>query len=184
MYKIHSGDILDDYARISDRIKVIHKENGGVSSARNAGIEVARGKYINFADSDDKLSENFMEECLLFFESQYDSLSVCKTPMLFFDAENAAHWANYQFTKENCSINPFERPDFAFHNVSSCVFKAEDVKSKMFDTALSIGEDMYLVNDIIISAQTKLPNSGLVGLIGKSCYYYRKRSSGETSAID
>lgn len=179
-----SGDILDDYARISNKIRVIHKENGGVSSARNAGIEVARGKYINFTDSDDKLSENFMEECLLFFESKYDSLSVCKTPMMFFDAINSAHWANYQFTKENCSINPLETPDLAFHNVNSCIFKVDDVKNKMFDTTLSIGEDMLFVNEIIIAAQNKVPESSLVGLIGNTCYYYRKRSSGETSAMD
>lgn len=52
------GQICDDYASVDDRIKVIHKSNGGVSSARNAGLECANGKYIWFVDSDDSICEN------------------------------------------------------------------------------------------------------------------------------
>ena len=56
----NSGAICDAYAaRYPDNIFVIHKENGGVSSARNRGLELARGEYVNFMDSDDKLSRNF-----------------------------------------------------------------------------------------------------------------------------
>ena len=47
------GKICDEYAAKDTRIKVIHKENGGLSSARNAGMEVAEGEYIGFVDSDD-----------------------------------------------------------------------------------------------------------------------------------
>ena len=49
----HTGEILDNYAKKDRRIKVIHKENGGVSSARNKGIEAAEGDYIGFIDGDD-----------------------------------------------------------------------------------------------------------------------------------
>ncbi len=48
-----SGDICDEYSNKDGRIVVIHKENGGQSSARNKGIEIAKGKYIGFIDSDD-----------------------------------------------------------------------------------------------------------------------------------
>lgn len=47
------GEICEEYARRDSRIRVIHKENGGLSSARNAGIDVARGEYLGFVDSDD-----------------------------------------------------------------------------------------------------------------------------------
>lgn len=51
--KDHSPKLCDDYARKDARVRVIHKENGGSSSARNAGIEAATGEYIGFLDSDD-----------------------------------------------------------------------------------------------------------------------------------
>lgn len=47
------GEICDEYALKEGRIRVIHQENGGLSAARNAGLEVAQGEYIGFADSDD-----------------------------------------------------------------------------------------------------------------------------------
>lgn len=48
-----SGEICDKFAEIDNRICVIHKENGGLSSARNAGLNIAKGKYVIFLDSDD-----------------------------------------------------------------------------------------------------------------------------------
>lgn len=53
--------ICDEYAKKDNRIKVIHKENGGLSSARNAGLDIATGEYISFIDSDDYVAENFIE---------------------------------------------------------------------------------------------------------------------------
>ncbi|MFF2877278.1 glycosyltransferase family 2 protein [Gottfriedia sp. NPDC057991] len=49
----HCREICDEYATMDQRVKVIHKENGGLSSARNAGLKIAKGKYIAFVDSDD-----------------------------------------------------------------------------------------------------------------------------------
>ena len=59
-----SGDICDQYARKDTRIRVFHKENGGVSSARNLGIDNANGEYICFIDSDDYLDRFFLEELI------------------------------------------------------------------------------------------------------------------------
>ena len=58
-----SGDICDEYAQIDARIKVIHKENGGLSSARNAGLDVCTsgGELIAFVDSDDWLELDMFE---------------------------------------------------------------------------------------------------------------------------
>lgn len=71
------GKICDNYAKRDSRIKVIHKENGGVSSARNAGIKESIGKYICFVDSDDMLIPEFLDECLKSFEDLGVNLAVC-----------------------------------------------------------------------------------------------------------
>ena len=57
-----SGELLDKYAEADSRIIVIHKENGGESSARNAALSCVKGKYVCFVDSDDWLESNAIEE--------------------------------------------------------------------------------------------------------------------------
>lgn len=56
-----SGQICDEYALKDSRIIVIHKENGGLSSARNAGLDIAKGNYVMFVDSDDYVEPQFCE---------------------------------------------------------------------------------------------------------------------------
>lgn len=65
------GQICDDYAKLDDRIVVIHQENKGVSDARNNGLEVATGDYIGFVDSDDWIDQE-MYEVLLNLLIKYD----------------------------------------------------------------------------------------------------------------
>lgn len=57
----HCGEICDRYAADHSNIKVIHRKNGGLSAARNSGIDVAQGKYLQFVDSDDFLEPNVLK---------------------------------------------------------------------------------------------------------------------------
>ena len=59
--KDSSGTICDEYAAKDVRVRVFHKENGGVSSARNMGLDNARGEWITFVDSDDWIDDNYLE---------------------------------------------------------------------------------------------------------------------------
>ncbi|MDT6641236.1 glycosyltransferase, partial [Enterococcus faecium] len=73
----NSGSICDELAKTDNRIKVIHKENGGLSDARNIGIEVAKGDFIGFIDSDDYIDEDmyaFLYNNILKYDAE---LSMC-----------------------------------------------------------------------------------------------------------
>ena len=56
-----SGDICDEYALKDSRIRVLHKKNGGLSSARNAGLDLMQGEYVSFVDSDDWITVDYIE---------------------------------------------------------------------------------------------------------------------------
>ena len=66
----NSGSIIDDYASKDERIKVIHKANGGVSAARNDGLKVATGEYVLFCDSDDMME---IDACEKLYKAGIDS---------------------------------------------------------------------------------------------------------------
>lgn len=64
------GNICEEYAARDSRVEVIHKKNGGLSSARNAGLDIARGEYIAFVDSDDWIEPNTYAEMLAMAEQE------------------------------------------------------------------------------------------------------------------
>lgn len=66
------GKICDTFAGRDNRIRVIHKENGGVSKARNTALDIASGDYITFCDSDDYFKPNHLEQ-LLFYAKKYNA---------------------------------------------------------------------------------------------------------------
>lgn len=79
--KDSSGRMCDEWAKRDSRVKVIHKENGGLSSARNEGLDVATGKYIYFLDSDDYIKTDLLEKALAWMEPdvQLVSFGYCKS---------------------------------------------------------------------------------------------------------
>ncbi|MFL0167757.1 glycosyltransferase [Candidatus Clostridium helianthi] len=73
----NSGKICDEFSKKDDRIIVIHKKNNGLSSARNAGLEIARGNYIGFVDSDDWLDKTMYEVLLKLLKENNSDISCC-----------------------------------------------------------------------------------------------------------
>lgn len=78
-----TGKILDDLTQSDDRIRVIHKENGGVTSARLAGVRAATGEWIGFADGDDAIEPDMYERLLENAHKYNVDISHCGYQMVF-----------------------------------------------------------------------------------------------------
>ena len=71
------GKICDEYAQKDVRVKVVHKNNGGLSDARNAGLDIATGEYIGFVDSDDSIELDMYEELYNNIKENNCDLAIC-----------------------------------------------------------------------------------------------------------
>lgn len=92
----NSGHIADSYAQKDLRFKVIHQKNKGVSSARNTGLEIAKGEYICFADSDDLLEPDYVE--YLYNLSTKNNVDIALTTSMF------SSYGDKQMTKEKYKV--------------------------------------------------------------------------------
>lgn len=88
--KDKSGEICDEYAKKDSRVRVFHKENGGVSSARNLGLDNALGEWVCFVDADDSVSPFYIEHLV--------QRIVCKDQIVMSNVKNV------EYIKENISL--------------------------------------------------------------------------------
>lgn len=79
--------MCDAWEQKDDRIKVIHKKNGGASSARNVGLDIAKGEYIGFVDGDDLIADNMYEVMLRAFEGEQVGMVCCSAQCISGDGE-------------------------------------------------------------------------------------------------
>ena len=87
--KDKSGEICEDYAKKDSRIKVYHKENGGLSDARNYGIEHSKGEYLTFIDSDDYVDTDYIEFLYELIKKGY-KLALCSLHVVY--TSNGGIW--------------------------------------------------------------------------------------------
>lgn len=166
-----TGAIADRYAESDSRVKVIHQENGGVSSARNRGLEVARGEFITFVDSDDTVLPTYLEKL---------HAALCETNA----AISAANWQeNIERTVLHSMIDKRiytqEQADDLFFLASCCgrMFRS----SRM--TVHRFAEDIRYGEDTLFSVQNfyGMPGNTLVTL--EECLYvYERGRAGSATA--
>ena len=93
------GAMCDEWAKKDPRIQVLHKKNGGLSDARNAGLDIASGEYISFVDSDDWIEPDFIEKLLLALQTEQGDMSACAVASYFPDHRDV--WGSKSFAVTN-----------------------------------------------------------------------------------
>ena len=148
------------------------QKNSGVSSARNKGIELATGEFINFLDSDDKWSLNAFKEVLKYSNENHNiKLFSCK--MVFFEAKKGNHLLNYKY-KKNKIVNIEEDYDYIQLSSSSIFIKREAIGNLRYDSDIKYSEDNKFINEIIL-------NEGRYMVLEKPIYYYRRRENDDSA---
>lgn len=172
----YTGEILDNYAKKDRRIKVIHKENGGVSSARNKGIEAAEGDYIGFIDGDDLIEPEMYKTLVDLLEEENADIAHCGYQMVFPDRIDYYHNTGkkkIQTTEEG--LKDLLSGEMIEPGLVNKLYKKELIKNCRLNETVKINEDLLM-------------NYQLFKLSQKSVYYditpysYMIRSSSDTGA--
>lgn len=161
------GKICDEYASKNNRIIVIHKENGGVSSARNAGLDVAQGDYITFVDPDDELDETYEKNIEYLIPDT--SIDVLQYPTLCMEIGTLMNPSVSQYIRGNEIGHLWFKNEIVNYSVSNKIFKRFLFDNFRFPVK-EILEDMCCAVEISEKAKCLyISNWGL--------YKYKKRES-------
>ena len=138
-----SGEICDEYARKDNRVRVFHKENGGVASARQCGMNNARGEYVIHADPDDWVEPNMLEELYGKAKEENADMIICD---VWRDTSKKSTYVKQRlFILEHCVMlkDVFQQLHGSCWNklVKRACYSKYDVN---FPEGLSYGEDTYV----------------------------------------
>lgn len=159
--------ICHEYASKTGNIVVIDKKNGGVGSARNAGIEIAQGKYIAFLDSDDTLLPNTLEAAAAFFDAHYDEIDAVSYPMRLYN--NKREWSHVrEEIMTHTGIYDLAKLQYSFALITNVnVLVKNDERLPRFREDLIVHEDELFFLTILLRRQK-------VGFCKKGAYRYQQ----------
>ena len=144
-----SGSICDECAKNDRRVRVIHKENGGVSSARNAGLDAAAGEYICFVDADDIVLVDYVRYLYLLLTENESDISVCgfvrtAEDEVSTEAERAGSGQATKLSQQDAIELLLYKQNITGY-VYVKLFKRDCIKNIRFEETLRVAEDFLFV---------------------------------------
>ncbi len=146
----NSGKICDEYAEKDSRIRVFHKENGGVSSARNVGLDNARGEWVYFSDADDIIKTDGLQ---LLFDGVKEGVRFIMAGYEIYDETGSFVYGCKKYisqivTSNDCLLYMFKPIDYSYHGYLWCkLFHTQIIRDAAlrFDKDISFNEDRLFI---------------------------------------
>ena len=171
--------ICEEYAKKDSRIKVIHKKNGGLSDARNYGIDIANGKYLCFIDSDDYIADQMIEKLYQNLKKNKSDISICN----FYETYSNDYLKFYPFPEKKLKISGNAK----FYNIYNKYFLSTIAawgklyKKEIFNNIKyplgKIHEDEAIITEV-------LKNAKVISYFDEPLYYYVQREKSITKIFD
>ena len=147
--------ICDNYAKDDDRVKILHQCNAGVSAARNAGLNLAKGEYIGFVDPDDWVAPEMYEKMVAEIDREDADLVICGYD--YFDEEGNVDTKRLYRIKENERLtqkdvmNRFsDMPPSIRHGVVNKLFRQSLLQGMRFAEGLHSSEDVLFLSEYVL----------------------------------
>lgn len=167
-------EICEEYAGRDPRIRVVHQINGGLSAARNAGLDMARGDYIVFIDSDDWIDRQMIERLYWYVEQEQADLAVGRILLVDENGELCKWKESSPCKEEGCEIvtgpealQGLTEMDIAWSIVCNKLFRRSLWEGYRFPTGMT-HEDEYVIHRILYRCTT-------IVCIAEATYYYVQR---------
>lgn len=174
----NAGIICEKYASAypDNVVYLKHEDNKGPSGARNTGLEVAKGAYINYMDSDDLWENDALEKLVDFMQRHEGGTDLAVGRLRHFDGREEWHILDWKFRDEQEQIvDVYEQPEYIQLHLGTVLFKAETARSVRHNEAIYNAEDALYFNQIMLK-------SGKYGLVPNAVFLYRTRT-GNDSAV-
>lgn len=166
--------ICDEYARMDCRVRVIHKKNGGLSDARNAGLGIARGIYVGFVDSDDFIHPQMYEALMFLGEKSMADMVQCEFCKFFADEEAVIKEIEVEeisaqlFTGEEIIGDFNDKKQIIHSTVCNKIYQRAIFQNIKFPKG-------YFYEDSYIHLST-LEKARIIAKTSVALYFYRQRS--------
>lgn len=165
------GIICDSYAQLDSRIKVIHKENGGLSDARNAALDIMRGEYVTFIDSDDWVSKYYISNLYKALSSTHATISISGFENVFLDKEIQLDCTSKinvkEYSKRECLEKMFYQNEIEINACGKLYYK--DLFKEIRYPVGKLYEDIAVTYKLIDKSEK-------IAIINNIDYYYFQRT--------